>query len=104
MISDLPDTWLNNGNIAHATNTAITVAVSVTITDSARNWAIKYLLLEPNTLRTPTSRARLAERAVERFMKLMQASINIKTAITENIYTYSTLPLIPSSRCRLEWR
>src|SRR6185312_7485348 len=73
MISSLPETWLKRGSISQAANTAITVAMKVTITDSDRNCAIKNLRGEPNTLRTPTSRARFDERAVERFMKLTQA-------------------------------
>ena len=40
---------------------------------------------EPATFLMPTSFARFAERAVERFMKFTQAINKIKTAITEKI-------------------
>ena len=42
---------------------------------------------EPATFLMPTSFARLAERAVERFMKFTHAMNKINTAITEKIYT-----------------
>ena len=45
----------------------------VKITDSVRNWLIRNRLDAPATFLTPTSLARLAERAVIRFMKLIQA-------------------------------
>jgi hypothetical protein len=41
----------------------------------------------PATLRMPTSLARLAERAVLRFMKLTQAIRRMSTAMTEKMYT-----------------
>ena len=85
MINDFPAIWLKSGSMTHAANTAVTVAANVTINDSARNWAIKCFRDEPNTLRTPTSRARLADRAVDRFMKLMQANISINIAMAANM-------------------
>ena len=57
------------------------------ITDSVRNWVISKDLLEPTTFRIPTSLDLVVERAVARFMKLIQAMIRIRMAITENIYT-----------------
>src|ERR1700722_14850753 len=86
-LNSLPDIWLNTGKNSHAANTAITAPASVTSIDSVKNWAIRYLRGDPRTLRTPTSRARLAERAVERFMKLTQAITRIKIAIAEKMYT-----------------
>ena len=48
---------------------------------------------EPATFLMPTSFARFAERAVERFMKFTQAINKINKAITEKMYTYVTFPL-----------
>src|SRR5271165_6738402 len=89
MTNSLPDTWLNNDNNVPAANNAIAVAAIVTKMDSVKNWAIKYLRGDPNTLRTPTSRARFDERAVERFMKFTQAISKMNMATAEKIYTYS---------------
>ena len=66
-------------------------------TDSVKNCVIRFFLNEPNTLRTPTSFARLAERAVERFIKFTQAISSIKNAMAEKIYTYCILPFASSS-------
>ena len=49
--------------------------------DSARNCLTSEYLPAPITLRTPTSLARLDARAVDRFMKLMQAITWIRIAI-----------------------
>src|SRR4051794_35971453 len=84
-VSSLPATLLNKGNNNTAAAKAMIAAKRVTITDSVRNCAIKYLRGEPKTFLTPTSRARFEERAVERFMKLTQAISNIKIAIAEKI-------------------
>ena len=85
IIRSFPEIWLNTGSSVHAANRAIVVAVNVMIKDSERNCTIRYLRGEPNTFRTPTSRARLAERAVDRFMKLMHANSNMNMAIKEKI-------------------
>src|SRR6185312_12684702 len=100
----LPDNWLKAGNNRHAAATATKAAIKVTKTDSARNWMIRYLRGEPSTLRTPTSRARLADRAVERFMKLTQAISKINAAIADKMYTYCMLPLASSSDSTLDLR
>ena len=47
---------------------------------------------EPTVLRIPTSFALFSERAVLRFIKLIQASNNTNTPITANIHTYSIWP------------
>src|SRR5450755_25942 len=52
--------------------------------DSERNWNIRSLRRVPRTLRMPTSRARFAERAVVRFIKLIQAISRMKMATAEN--------------------
>src|SRR5450631_2460349 len=56
--------------------------------DSDRNCKIRSLRRVPKTLRIPTSRARLADRAVVRFIKLIQAMSRMKIATAEKIYTY----------------
>src|SRR5437868_4179502 len=85
MVNSLADIWLNNGKNAQATNTAMMAPASVTIIDSVRNCAIKYLRGEPSTLRTPTSFALLDERAVDRFIKFTQAISSINIAMAEKI-------------------
>src|SRR5262249_8604581 len=60
--------------------------------------------VEPSTFLTPTSLALPALRAVDRFIKLIQAISRINTAIVENIYTYWILPLPLNSAVLLEWR
>jgi hypothetical protein len=52
--------------------------------DSARNCLIRWLLDEPNTFRTPTSLALLADLAVDKFIKLIHASVRISKAIPLN--------------------
>ena len=51
--------------------TATIPASRAKITDSIRNWLIRDPLEAPATFFTPTSLARLADRAVLRFMKLI---------------------------------
>ena len=53
-----------------------------------RNCETRLRFSVPSTFLIPTSFARFAECAVVRFMKLMQAIININKATAENIYTY----------------
>src|SRR5580658_3779855 len=85
IVSSFPESWLKRPRNAHAVKTAINAATAVTNIDSVRNWATRYLRGEPSTLRTPTSRARLADRAVERFIKLTQAMSRTKRAMAEKI-------------------
>ena len=77
-----PEILLNKGIMAKASNMASMQEMKAVKVDSLRNCVIKFLRSVPNTLRTPTSLALFAERAVVRFMKLMQASKRIKKAIT----------------------
>ena len=51
------------------------------------NWLIRMPFTAPITLRTPTSLARLTDRAVAKFMKLMQAMIKMTMATMEKIRT-----------------
>src|SRR3954468_3733579 len=48
--------------------------------DSVKNWLIRLLRREPTTFRKPTSLALLADLAVERLIKFIQAIIKIKPA------------------------
>src|SRR5664279_3766466 len=78
-----PASWLNKGN----NNAAIPMASSnerkLVNTDSVRNWAMRFDLKDPATFLIPTSFARLAERAVDRFMKFTQAISKMKMAMME---------------------
>ncbi len=63
-------------------------AMNDTKVDSVRNCQIRVFLSVPNTFLMPTSLALFAERAVDRFMKLMQAINKINNATAEKIYTF----------------
>src|SRR3954466_9809103 len=58
--------------------------INATKTDSLKNCFINWLRTEPTVLRIPTSFARFSLRAVDRFMKLIHASISTNTPIIEN--------------------
>src|SRR6478735_12759422 len=89
--------WLNNGN----NNAAIPMASSnekkLVKTDSVRNCVMRSTRDEPATFLIPTSFARLAERAVDRFMKFTQAISKMKIAMIEKIYTYVIFPFTSNS-------
>src|SRR5579863_4674297 len=87
VVNCCPDRRLKNGKSDKATIKASTIAPKQYKIDSTRNCVTRSLRLDPSTFRTPTSRLRPAERAVERFMKLTQANSRIKTAIIMNIRT-----------------
>jgi len=63
-----PAIWLKFGNNIIIRIPLIHRARIVSITDSDKNWIIRLPLLDPTTFLNPTSFARLAERAVARFM------------------------------------
>ena len=74
---------------------------NATKTDSLRNCLINWCLSDPTVLRIPTSFALFSLRAVERFMKLIQASISTNTPIIANNQTNcmrppSALPFLKS--------
>src|SRR3981081_679044 len=56
------------------------------IIDSPRNCHTRAFFSAPSTLRTPTSAERLEERAVARFIKLIQAISKVKSAMEARIY------------------
>src|SRR5580693_6084682 len=71
---------------------AINPAMADIIIDSIRNCAINDFFNAPATFRIPTSFARFSLLAVDRFMKLIQAINNIKTAMSVNNLTVSIRP------------
>src|SRR5690348_918788 len=72
---------LNQGRAADTINKAKPNEMTTTRYDSAKNCAMSCLRPDPRVLRTPTSLALFSERAVLRFMKLIQASNNTNTPI-----------------------
>src|SRR5215471_21631534 len=85
-IKFLPDTRENAGSNSFVKSSAIKNAITLISQDSPRNCFINDPFSAPNTLRTPTSDERLEERAVERFIKLMQAINNVNKAMDPRIY------------------
>src|SRR4030095_16674281 len=71
--------------------TAIKLEIKLYKKASARNCLTNWPLVEPVTLRIPTSFALFADRAVERFIKFTQARMMINKAILPNIYMYLIL-------------
>src|SRR5580658_3404431 len=59
-------------------------AISAAAMDSVKNCMISLSRTEPNVFRIATSLARFSLRAVERFMKLIQASNKTNTPIIPN--------------------
>src|SRR5215475_3733254 len=86
--SVFPATALNGFRKNAANTIARSVATKLNRIASARNCFINCFFSEPKTLRMPTSLARFADCAVERFIKLTQASTIINKATAEKIYTY----------------
>src|SRR3954466_12000733 len=83
----LPERLLNQGR-SKLTRTHDAIKENITTKkDSLKNWYTSCLRTEPIVLRIPTSFARFSDRAVLRFMKLMQASSNMNTPIIVTIHT-----------------
>src|SRR5688572_11163575 len=87
-LMSLAANWLKKGSIDQASTRPSARAIVLIKIDSVRNCFTRLAFNEPNTLRTPTSLARLADRAVDRFIKFTQAISKMKNAMAENIYTY----------------
>src|SRR4030095_8139177 len=83
---------LKDGMISATISNERQIARNETNIDSPINCATNCLLPAPTTLRTPISLALRKERAVARFIKLIQAINKIITATIENILTYSIRP------------
>src|SRR5436190_11876344 len=81
-----PETELKAGNNNSVMVNANTKAIKLMKTDSPRNWRTREPFSAPSTLRIPTSALRLDERAVERFMKLIQAISKVNKAMDASIY------------------
>jgi hypothetical protein len=79
--------WLNHGRASSTMISAKARATRLMITDSRRNCRTSSGRSEPETFRSPTSRLRRAERAVLRFMKLMEAINKMKKATMAKMKT-----------------
>src|SRR6185295_53638 len=97
MVNDLADKVLKYGSRAQASNSPSTNERKLKSKDSVRNCCTRLLLCEPTTFRSPTSLARLADLAVERLIKLIQAIIRIKQAMAPNNHTKRISPCDNSS-------
>ena len=78
---------LNAGNKRYNKQTESNIAKKAKSNASPKNCAIRLLRVEPTTFLNPTSFARLADFAVDRFMKLIHAITRINTAIAPNNHT-----------------
>src|SRR6185437_4192329 len=83
----LAASWLNQSSDNCARISAIAKAIATNTSDSPKNCAINCCLNEPTAFRMPTSRARFSLRAVERFMKLIQASTRTNVPISPTSQT-----------------
>src|SRR5687767_8908072 len=81
-------TWLNQGSNRTTMTEATTKANTTTNSDSPKNCLMICQRLDPTALRIPTSLPLFSERAVLRFMKLIQASSNTKMPTIPNNHTY----------------
>ncbi|MGB2908766.1 MAG: hypothetical protein WBB73_16820 [Candidatus Aminicenantaceae bacterium] len=81
---DFPVRLLKAGRKTLTRTAAETAAKKANNIDSPKNCRIISGRLPPTTFLIPTSLARIVERAVERFMKLMQAIRITIRATTEN--------------------
>src|SRR5688572_12814486 len=80
------------GKASNAIRNANNRAIKLSRTDSPMNCFIKDCFSAPKTFLMPTSEERLDERAVDKFMKLMQASRRVNKAIEPKIYSEARLP------------
>src|SRR5260221_2594920 len=87
-------TWLRDGMARNNNGKAISTPINDSTKDSLMNCLIKSFLPAPTTLRTPTSLALLDARAVDRFMKLIQAITCIITAINNKIFKNDGLTVL----------
>ena len=70
----MPDIVLKSGINKPDKATPIIKAISDISIDSVKNWPISCVRVEPTTFLSPTSLARLADFAVDRFTKLKKGS------------------------------
>ena len=83
---------LKNGNASSTAITVITMENATTNRDSPRCCVINCERFAPITLRSAISLARWPARAVDRFTKLIVATITMSRAITEKAITISISP------------
>src|SRR5678816_1299895 len=81
-VTFLSASLLKSGIIRTTRTIEKTNETNATKTDSLRNCLINWCLSDPTVLRIPTSFALFSLRAVERFMKLIQASISTNTPVS----------------------
>ena len=81
---DFPARVLKYGNSIKVMGRAITNEKKVNNRDSVRNCRTKFPRIDPTTFRKPTSFARLADFAVDRFTKLMIAIRRMNVAMPPN--------------------
>src|SRR5690606_12374132 len=79
---------LNHGSETLTSARATMNANTATRTDSHKNCWMSCFLAEPIDFRMPTSFARCSDRAVLKFMKLMQGSNNTNAPTTPKSQTY----------------
>src|SRR5687767_2573214 len=89
---DFADNVLNQGNSAQAITIPKIKDTTLISVDSVRNWLTRFLRIEPTTFRRPTSFARFAERAVDRFTKLIHAITRMNAATEPNNHTNRISP------------
>ena len=80
-----PVRLLYHGKINTTIIIAVRMPITVTKADSPKNCHIIFFLYAPNTFLKPTSFLLMADFAVERFIKLMQAINRIIKAVKEKI-------------------
>src|ERR1700754_1959704 len=104
IVNDLDASVLKYGNNSHASNRPITNEIPLYNIDSVKNCLTKPPRCEPTTLRNPTSLALLADFAVVRFTKLIQAIRRINAATPPNSHTKRMSPWERLSRISYECR
>src|SRR5215211_6719843 len=100
-----PEIYEKKGNDSKVMANARNKAIKLIKMDSPINRFTKEFFSAPRTFRMPTSVERFDERAVDKFMKLIQASRRVNKAMEPRIYKEVVLPTaeillsIPEYRC-----
>ena len=102
--SNLPEISCTTGYVININTAANNVDRDVNKIDSTRNWLMSACLKAPETFRIPTSFDRSMERAVDRFIKFIHAISSIKIAMTENMYMFDRLPVVPGWRPAFQYK
>src|SRR6478735_9461708 len=96
MVIFLSDSSLNQESDNTISNNESINDRKTTKNDSLKNCCINWLFKEPTDFRMPTSLARFSERAVLKFIKLMQANSSTKIPTIPKSHTNVMRP--PSGR------